>query len=352
MLPAPPASHRSPRLLRAALRPVAAFLMLGSLGFLTPARAAPADPSLAEARAEFARGTELVRDARWAEALSSFERSATLRPHSITRFNIGACLRGMGRYTRARLAFREALARNASNPGELPAALVKEAEAFLGEIEQLMARAQVTVAPADATIAVDGQPLARDERADSSGRIRTIAGILPPGPGTQLPASSFEVALDPGPHVFLITRKGFANVVVNRSFAAGSSEVLDLRLDHLPATLHVGASAEAAVVTLDGLDVGVAPVELTRPAGTHRLEVRKEGFLTYKSDLALRSGERVSVKAELARETTPLTRKWWFWTAAGVLVAGVAAGTYYATRPEPQQPPLNGGGLGWVVPVQ
>lgn len=333
-------------------RSVAALLISFALGFALHAAGAPADPSLTEARAEFARGTDLVRDARWAEALAAFERSAVLRPHAITRFNIGACLRGMGRYTRARVALREALERNAEHAGELPAALVKEAEAFLGEIDQLVARVQLSVAPADAAIAVDGQPLREDPGPTPRAGVRMIAGILPPGPGAVLPAPSVQVALDPGPHVFLVTRKGYANIVVNRSFAAGSSGALDLRLDHSPASLHVGANAEAAVVTLDGLDVGAVPVELIRPAGTHRLTVRKEGFVPYNTDIALRPGERVSVKADLSPETTPLTRRWWFWTAAGVLVAGVAVGTYYATRPEPEQPPLNGGGLGWLVPVQ
>jgi hypothetical protein len=46
-----------------------------------------------------------------------------------------------------------------------------------------------------------------------------------------------------------------------------------------------------------------------------------------------------------------LTGKWWFWTAVGAVVVGSAVGTYYATRPDPERPPVDGGGLGWSVRV-
>jgi hypothetical protein len=308
------------------------------------------DPNLSRARTEFARGTELVSSARWAEALAAFEQSDQLRPHAITKFNIGACLRAMGRYTNARIALAEALERTRAHK-ELPAALVKEANAFLLEIDQLVVQVDTTIAPADARIAVDGHPLTLEDPSSTDPRPRVVAGVAPPGAGTRAPASSFVLILDPGPHVFLLSRKGFAAVAVRQSYPPGAKESLDLQLDRLPATLQVASNVPSAVVRVDGLDVGVAPVKLRRPAGEHQLEVRRDGYVTYRSEVLLRPGENVSMRAELARESQSLTSQWWFWTTAAVVVTGVAAGTYYATRPEPEPPPLNGGGLGWVVPI-
>lgn len=42
-----------------------------------------------------------------------------------------------------------------------------------------------------------------------------------------------------------------------------------------------------------------------------------------------------------------LTQRWWFWT--GVVVAGAAITTYALTRPDPERPAVNGGGLGGAV---
>jgi hypothetical protein len=58
--------------------------------------------SLAQARAAFAEGAARVGRADWAGALAAFERSAALRPHPVTTFNLGACERALGHYTRAR----------------------------------------------------------------------------------------------------------------------------------------------------------------------------------------------------------------------------------------------------------
>ncbi len=50
-----------------------------------------------------------------------------------------------------------------------------------------------------------------------------------------------------------------------------------------------------------------------------------------------------------ATETSePFYKTWWFWTIAGAVIAGAAAGTYFAVRPTPS--PVNpSGSLGTVV---
>jgi hypothetical protein len=77
--------------------------------------------------------------------------------------------------------------------------------------------------------------------------------------------------------------------------------------------------------------------------------VRRKGYDPYEVDAVLQPGGKVDLSAPLHPERTALTQRWWFWTAAGVVVAGAATGTYFLTRPTPDRPALNGGGLGWTV---
>src|SRR5206468_3683083 len=98
---------------------------------------------------------------------------------------------------------------------------------------------------------------------------------------------------------------------------------------------------------ISGVDVGISPVDINRPAGTYEIVVGKVGYDTYRSEVTVRGGEETNFRATLQPESTPITKQWWFWTAAGAAVVGAAFGTYFLTRPEPQRPGPDGGGLGW-----
>lgn len=304
-------------------------------------------PEVAEARAEFVRGTELAKKTQWAEALAAYERSTKLRPHPVTTFNIGFCQRAMGNYTLARESFTRALAENEKAGGKaLPETLASEDKTLLAEVDRLLATAKVNLSPANASVSVDGRPLAARENDPSV----LVAGVRDPGAGEAAPSASFRVILNPGPHVFTFSRTGFADAVVNRTIAPGATIDLDLQLDRLPATLHVASNEPGAIVRVNGVDVGVAPVDVSRPAGAYRVTVEKSGFDKYEAQVAVQPGQNLDMKATLSHEETPITKRWWFWTGASVLLVGAVAGTYFLTRGESTtQEPLDGGGLGWTV---
>ena len=306
------------------------------------ASAAHADV-LSEARQKFVEGAALVKNAQWADAETAFEESARLHPHAVTTFNIGACERAMGRYTRARALFRHALEEHAAGPGKLPQSLYDDARGLVNEIDGLLARISVTVDPPDAAVAVDGRPLA--EAAPDT----LIAGMLPPGPGKPPPGALFTLLIDPGSHVFTLGRKGFSDVVLNKSFGPGARAELKLQLDRLPATLHISANRDGATVSVDGKDVGTAPVDVERLAGSYQVTVQKPGFAVYQTHVTVRPGEAANLTAALDAKKTPIYKKWWFWTAAAVVVAAVGVGVYYGTR---QPPPIDGGGLQWAIKLR
>ncbi len=309
-----------------------------------PATAQDAD-GVAEARADFARGAELAKDAQWGAALAAFERSARRRPHAWTTYNMGVCERALGQYVRARRTFGRALAERKPD-ADLPEATVTDTERFIAEIDRIVATLEVTLEPGDAAITVDGQPLEPTEGGD---RPTLLAGTLPAGPGKPPPAPVFRLVLDPGPHVFLIAREGFADALHRETVRPGERRALRLAVERLPAMLRVSSNERDAVVAVDGLDVGIAPVSVERGAGAHRVLVRKPGFDPYEVSTTLKAGQRVDLSAPLKPHQPSLLTRWWFWGAAAVVVAGAAVTTYAATRPDPERPALDGGGLGWVV---
>ncbi|APR76143.1 TonB-dependent receptor [Minicystis rosea] len=330
--------------------------LLAALFVLCTAGSARADDPapLVEARAAFVRGTDLAKDAQWGAALASFERSAKLRPHPWTTYNIAICERALGQYVRARRSFAQAL-RERTASDDLPDATVADARRFAGEIDGLVGALDVTLEPKDASITIDGQPLepagSDDPSLGSAASPLLVAGTLPAGPGKPPPAESFRVLLDPGAHVIVVSRPGFTDAVARESVRPGDRRALKLVVERMPATIVVSANEANAVVTVDHLDVGVAPVSLLRPAGVHHVVVRKRDFDPYEVNVNAAAGQRVDLAASLKPHRPSVLTRWWFWTAAAAVVTGVVVTTYVATRPDPQRPPIDGGGLGWAVRV-
>lgn len=321
-----------------------------AVALVTPGAAADppaaADDVKVQARSRYLDGVALVQKVQWSDALAAFEASAKLYPNAATTMNIGACERALGRYVRARATLQRALSESVAAGGSLPESSVAEATGFISEIDRVLARVSVTLEPASATIAVDGRPLAVQA---GDGASFLAAGVLPPGPGAPAPSSRFDLVLDPGTHVITLSRKGFTDAVVNRTFAPGSRSALELKLDLLPATIRVTASQPGALVKVGDRDVGPAPVDVLRPAGAYRVVVEKKGFLPYTAQVAVKPGEETKLRATLLVDEPSVLSRWWFWTGAAAVVAGGVVLTYALTRPEPQPPAYDGGNTGWVV---
>ena len=303
------------------------------------------DDPVSVARRRFIEGTDLVAKAQWADALAAFSDSAALHPHPTTTYNIGACERALGRYTRARRSLERALSERGVGEMTLPPLIAEEARAFIAEIDHLLVRASVTITPAGGALAVDGRPL----ETLGADPLLLVAGTAPPGRGAPTPIPTFTVLLDPGNHLFTLSRKGYSDIVLNRTLTAGSTPPLHFELSRLPARLTIAADREAAAVSLDGIDVGTTPLSLERAPGGYRLLVRKNGFRPYETQFTLAAGDELNLRAQLPVEKRSLVTRWWFWTSVGAVATGAVIATYLLTV---SPPPLDGGGLGWVVPIR
>ena len=316
------------------------------------AHAQPTPPTsaaseLAEARKQFFVGNDLAKASQWAQALAAFERSALLRPHALTTFNMAVCERALGRLTRARLLFSQTITVAEREPAEFPASRLEEARGYVSTMEAELVRLEVRLAPADAAVLVDGRALVVENRSGETPL--ATAGLGAPGVLERAPAGTFVLVADPGTHFLRIVAKGYADVTLTKVYAPGTRTVLDLQLERLPATVRVTSNVTDPIVTVNGADVGFAPVAISRPAGSYRVVVRKPGFDTFDARLDVLPGQDVDLPAKMAEEKVPLTKRWWFWTAIGSALAGGAVLTYALTRENPAPPPYEGGTTGWVA---
>jgi hypothetical protein len=297
-----------------------------------------------DARRAFVEGVEAVKKAQWSDALVAFERSSRLRPHATTTFSIGACERALGRSSRARATFRRALEESAARGNQLPASLVTDAQNFIAEIDRLLAHVEVRLNPPGTEVSVDGRPLL--EEPGGYPLPVMVAGMLPPGAPAAPPAPSFEMIIEPGSHVIMLSRKGYASVTVKRSFDPGTRTVLPLEVTRLPAVLRVTSTPPGCIVSVAELDVGPAPVTVSRAPGDYRVVVRKPGLRTFTTQVTLQPGEEIDLQAPLPVEKRPIYKQWWFWTTGAVLIGGIIGLTYGLTRPPA---PFDGGNTGWVA---
>jgi hypothetical protein len=67
-------------------------------------------------------------------------------------------------------------------------------------------------------------------------------------------------------------------------------------------TVIVSATPENCEVCVDGMFVGNAPMNLKLSEGVHVIEVKKEGYETFKRELRILKGSDVVLRAELQKK--------------------------------------------------
>jgi hypothetical protein len=193
----------------------------------------PVDPRVQGARDAFRLGTTLAHQGQWSDALEAFERSAALRPHPITLYDMAYCERALARYTRARKGFLAAITAHESGQwGRLEEPMLNEARKYLGEVTGKLARARVTIAPKGALVTVNGRPLERTLQETPTPEF--LAGTRPPGPPEAPGFDTFEILLDPGSQVFIIRIQGETPAIVTKQVTSGTEMTLVLRAPEAP----------------------------------------------------------------------------------------------------------------------
>lgn len=309
-----------------------------------------AEDALAVARHDFDVGTAASREERWSDAVVAFEHAYAAKPHPLTAFNIGVCLRATGNLLEAEQRFHVAL----QSESQLPTNLVQDARDYLREIPVRLATLDLEVTPADAVVSIDGRSLgsrATDAERGAGSRALLEPKAAPTSAGlaadaTAIPYGKADIRLNPGVRLVLVRKPGFEPTVLSLSIGPGATVERHVNLTQQNARLHLTSFPERAVVRIDGVDVGAAPLDIERPSGAHKVVLQQDDFEPYETTLVLSPGTRSDLHAKLTRRRVSLASRWWFWTAIGVVVATATVTTYVLTRPPT---PLDGGGLNWVA---
>jgi hypothetical protein len=263
-----------------------------------PAVSAEAQRLLAEGIVAFEQGQNGTAIARFRAAYQAGRAPVAL-------VNLGQALRAAGRVLEAVETFERYLREGGERvPAERAAAVRETIDALRGQLASL----EITSDPVGARVRVDGSEV----------------GPTPLAAPLVVAAGVHTVELDLAEYV----------VVRERVRVAGRARrAVTFRL----ATMQTAAQLEVSVanreaassrVSIDGIDLGVAPVSRQLSAGGHQLIVEAPGFARLEQELILAPRQRRQLRVELRRPSPAWLP--WVLAGAGVIAVGAAAATIIA----------------------
>ncbi len=242
-------------------------------------------------------------------ALAEFQAAWKLFPAAPILFNVAVTQRKLGLRGEALRTFEWYLAEAGEIAPERRAAVEEE----IREIRSQVAEVRVVVEGGPAELWVDGRAIGSTPLADA-------------------------LFLLPGTHTFKAVRQGA--IPAEKQLEVLSGKSYDLALSPVAprnvASLSVTTRPSDANLFLDGRPLGRAPWRGEIEPGGYALTAELDGYDPAREQLILGAGQTREISMELV-QPTPLYKKWWFWTALGVVAAGAGASVYVATLPTVDQ---------------
>jgi PEGA domain len=375
------------------------FIVVALLAILGagPVRAQSAPPRASKTQARAPIRAELGKDARhsWDSAIELFEaqdfqgaRVEFMRAWELSRnprvlFNVGVCDKNLRRYARAAAVWRQQLETQSDRLSEDD---IRATRAAIAAVEPFISSLTVRANTEGATLFIDNEvvgqtpflaPIAIDvghhtlrlrksgfrddlkELEVASKKPETVELVLEPvvktalmevAVRTPLGATVFVDGVDMGPapfkgqlpvgrHTIEARAEGFVTAR-QTSLVRWNQPVrlmFSLSRQRHEGKVRVQASEADAIILVDGRVVGSGSWEGVLPSGGHQLVVRKAGYQTYTSDLALSDDQVRTMTVPLAREQRGASWVWWTLGSVAV-VAGGAVATYFVTKPTESAP--------------
>jgi PEGA domain len=286
-----------------------------------PASSTPPPPAskLSEARLHFQQGVALFQDQNYDASLAEFEGAYVISKEPIVLYNMGLTYKALFRYPESIEKLTMYLDEAGARVPAISRDKKSEVEKLIADMKSLLADVTLVVSPAGAAVTMDGRPV-----------IMGLDGVVKVAAGSHAIAAS---ATD-----FALARR---EIIV----VAGTPQTVSLTLTPVPRGGHVRVAATqiGARVSIDGREVGPAPVDLDLLAGGHQLDVSAPGFVPHHGEIVVAAGQSrdvaVSLEPPRGGDTAPFYHRWWFW--AGVAAAATTT-TVIVLAPHPTQSPLPG----------
>ncbi|MDI3289174.1 PEGA domain-containing protein [Polyangium sp. 15x6] len=265
------------------------------------APAAPADDPQARAAERKKAGDQAMELLRYEDALAAYGEAYAITKNPALLYNMGRALEALNRFPEA---LDKLTAFDAAAPPDLKAR-VPRLPTLIAELRQRVATLDIVTNVEGARIVVRN----------------VVVGKSPLAAPLKLVAGPAEIEVD---------AEGYFGAKKTVTLEGGAAETVrfDLFSRATTGVLTVRASAPSAEVLVDGKPIGVAPVELNVPKGTHRITVRHRDFRAYETSAVVPAGGYKAVTATL--EAKSVVTRWWFWTGLGAVVAAGAAVTVAA----------------------
>lgn len=256
------------------------------------------DPTSDDGRAAVLRaaGNQAMIEMRYVDALAAYQQAAALAPdYTGVLYSIARAHQLLGEFAEA-LKTLERFDREAS----------PEVKAKVGGLDRLFSELRARVGTLELSSNVNGaRVLLRNK----------VLGTTPlPPTRLEAGAATLDLELD-----------GFFPVHREIVVPAGGRLSLELSLHarSSSALLTIRTSPGGARIQVDGRNQGTSSpsIELALPAGTHRITAQREGYDEASVPIVLRAGTSRDLSIKLERSVA-ITSRWWFWTGAGLLVAG------------------------------
>ncbi len=233
-----------------------------------PARAAPPPPVSAVYEQHMASGKKLLDDESWLAARAEFEAAYASQPRAAPLVQIAACEQAVQRWPQAITALERALRDHA---GSLDESERKAAEQALAELRAQLGTVEVVIAPAEATLRVDG------EDQPSAGPRRSIL-------------------LGPGPHRLEARLEGWAPAAQTVTVAGGSAVTIELGLAPDRGRVTVHAPDGATAIAVDESRVGEGEWSGWLPPGPHVVHVYTPGGAAWSMAVEVIAGATIDVR--------------------------------------------------------
>ncbi len=192
-------------------------------------------------------------------------------------------------------------------------------------------------------------PLITAEMQSSRGRFEVVsepAGATVYIDGEERGQTPLDLqGIEPGVHQVGVRMNGYALLVREVDTTDGSKGEVNARLKKEGGKLKVKTGDANATVLLDGVPVGTGKsVSVKATRGSYLVDVQAPGMAPAVGTAKVPVNGSVLYKAELEpgqsalAESTPLARRWTFWTGVGIGVAAIGTGSAVAvaaTRPDP-----------------
>jgi hypothetical protein len=214
-------------------------------------------------------GAKLVEEESWAAAEAEFEAAYKADPRAAPLVQMAACARALGRYPQAIAAIERALRDHAAT---MSVDEKKAAEQTLAEMRAELGAVQVTLAPKEATLRIDGEDLPRE-------------------------ALAKPIPLGPGPHRLEARLEGYAPAAQTITIQ-GAGDIVAVKLGLVPdrGRVTIVAPDERTTIAIDESPVGAGTWSGLLTPGQHVVHVVQPNGLAWAMTITVVAGKAIEAR--------------------------------------------------------